>query len=143
MTSSSAAFGIILLVSFIALVSTDTIKKRIVNVDIGGHCALGAAPVGPGGSWQVVEKDVEKVCAQGTTCRKGACNCDDLPDGTVTGLSSDAEGNRACRHVAGQKCAADGDCFQDVQCLEGVCTCDKSKKDFYCVDAKNDVYILS
>ncbi|ODM99045.1 hypothetical protein Ocin01_07644 [Orchesella cincta] len=139
----TSTFSIIVVISLIALVNADTIKKRIVNVDIGGHCSLGAAPVGPGGSWQVVEKDVEKVCAKGTSCRKGACNCDDLPDGTVTGLSSDAQGNRVCRNVAGQKCSSNNDCFEDVQCLQGVCTCDKTKKDFYCVDAKNDVYILA
>jgi len=127
--------------------STDTSSpappKRIVNVDIGDHCALGAAPVGPGGSWQIVEKDVEKVCAEGTSCRSGACNCDDLKDGTVMGMSADNEGKRNCRRIAGEKCTTDGDCFKDVQCKEGVCTCDKTKKDFHCVDKKTDVIILS
>lgn len=116
---------------------------KVVNVGIGDHCALGAAPVGPGGSWQIVEKDVKKVCADGTSCRNGACNCDDLPDGTVMGMSVDDQGNRACKRVAEQKCNKDGDCFQDVQCLKGVCTCDMTKKDFYCVDTKNDVTILA
>lgn len=46
------------------------IDKQIINVELGGHCALGAAPVGPGGSWQVVEKNVEKICPAGSSCRR-------------------------------------------------------------------------
>jgi hypothetical protein len=45
-------------------------ELKIVNVELGGHCSLGAAPVGPGGSWQVVEKGVKKVCPAGSSCRR-------------------------------------------------------------------------
>ncbi|CAL8085720.1 unnamed protein product [Orchesella dallaii] len=143
MAPSSTPFIVLLIVLLITLVSSEPTKKKVVNVEIGGHCDLGAAPVGPGGSWQVVEKDVEKVCAKGSSCRTGACNCDDLRDGTVTGQSVNAQGNRVCKRVAGQKCSSDSQCFQDVKCLSGVCTCDKSKKDFDCVAAKNDITILA
>jgi hypothetical protein len=35
-----------------------------------GHCVPGSAPTGPGGSWQIVEKDVEKICPAGTSCHR-------------------------------------------------------------------------
>lgn len=117
----------------------------VKNVDIGEHCALGAAPVGPNGSWQIVEKNVQKICAPGSSCRKGACNCDNLGDGTVMGMSMSMDNDkRVCRRIAGQKCSRSADCFQGVDCVKGVCTCDKTKKnDFNCVDYKNDVTILA
>lgn len=36
-------------------------RWRTIQVGVGDHCALGAAPVGPGGSFQVVERGVSKV----------------------------------------------------------------------------------
>lgn len=118
-------------------------RWRTLQVGVGDHCLPGAAPVGPGGSFQVVERGVKKVCAPGTSCRNGACNCDNLRDGTITGQSVDTNGNRSCKRVAGQRCSNNGDCFQDVQCIRGVCTCPTNKPDFYCVDQKNDIYILA
>lgn len=114
--------------------------KRIEHVEVGDHCDLASAPDSHhGGSWHVVEEDVEKVCAPGSSCRNGACNCDDLADGTLMGISQDQNGFRVCRRVAGQKCSADAECFQRVQCLEGICTC---PQDAHCQTSKNEVYIL-
>lgn len=118
-------------------------EKTPIYVRVGGHCLPGAAPVGPNGSWQIVESNVTKICVAGTTCRFGACNCDNLTDGTVTGISRDYKDDWTCRRVAGQRCAKSEECFRDVSCVNGVCTCDESKPDFYCVDSKNDVFILS
>lgn len=118
-------------------------RYRTLKVGVGGHCALGAAPVGPGGSFQVVERGVRKVCTRGTSCRSGACNCDNLSDGTVMGISVDSNGSRTCKRVAGQKCYHDSDCFQGVKCLGGTCTCDSSRRDTVCIDEKQDVVILA
>ncbi|ODM90972.1 hypothetical protein Ocin01_15712 [Orchesella cincta] len=109
-------------------------------VEVGEFCDLESGPTGPNGSsWGVIEGAQEKQCPPGTTCRTGACNCDDLSDGSVTGISQDSNGNRVCRKVAGQKCSSDGECFQDVKCISNICTC---PKDVHCQSKKNDVYIL-
>lgn len=114
---------------------------RVEIVGVGDYCAPSAAAIGPGGSFQVIPSNVRKVCVPGTSCRNGACNCDNFRDGTVTGFSVDFRGNRSCRRVAGQRCRVDGQCFNGVRCIRGVCTCDRRQRD-ECVTRKNDVFIL-
>lgn len=137
-------FGIklllVLLVGLCATVSGEGASKTVVQIEIGEHCDLASAPTEEdGSSWHVVEHGVEKVCSPGSSCRGGACNCDDLADGTMTGLSQDNEGTRVCRNLAGQKCSSDDECFKDVKCIKEVCTC---PEDVHCQSTKNDVYIL-
>jgi len=134
------------LVGFFAVTlarSPPTSEKKVEILEVGGYCAPAAAPVGPNGAWMVIESDVKKICPEGTECRKGACNCNDEPNGTITGISSDANGNRVCRRVANQVCSSDDHCFNGVKCVGGKCTCDENDKDTYCVDQKNDVYIMN
>ncbi|CAL8085508.1 unnamed protein product [Orchesella dallaii] len=124
----------------IFLLLTLHLARSDVAVEVGEYCDLDSAPSGhKGSSWSVVEGAVEKQCPSGTTCRNGACNCDDLQDGTIMGISQDSNGGRVCRRVAGQKCSSDGECFQNVKCISNVCTC---PQDVHCQASKNDVYIL-
>jgi len=117
-----------------------SIKKRTENVEPGECCLPYGNPYGPGGAFLKVKNAVKKICAEGTSCRKGACNCDDLEDGTVMGLSYDpTEETRTCRRVAGQKCSKDDQCFQGVKCDKGVCTWDQDTETINRVDTKKDM----
>lgn len=63
------AVAILLIVIAVAQSKPQQPPGKVINVEVGGHCSASAAPTGPGGSWQVIDKDTKKVCPPGTTCR--------------------------------------------------------------------------
>jgi len=119
-------------------------KKKVVQLQVGGFCGAAAAPTGPGGSWQGIESDTEKVCPVGSSCRTSACNCDDLPDGTIMSHSWDSvKEERTCKRIGGQKCEETSQCVAGAACVEGICTCDKNDKEIICPETKQDIVIMN
>jgi len=132
-------------IAVIAVIVIQTNAREVPNeyLEVGGKCGSSASPTGPGGAWQVIDNGVKKICPAGTSCRSSACNCDNLPDGTITSQSWDyVKSERLCKRVGGQKCQETSQCMTGGECKQGICVCDKSKADNLCSDEKVDIIIL-
>jgi len=70
---------------------------------------------------------------------QGACNCDDLEDGTILNAALIVEmGQYECKRIEGQKCTKDSHCYPEVTCWKGICTC---SGEVACFDKKLDIKV--
>jgi len=82
--------------------TTSAIETK--NVGLGEFC--GGIPPHPkyfeqmSKTGAVNAPEIVYICPPRTCCRHGACNCDDLPDGSMIGSVLDAQGIRTCQKVA-------------------------------------------
>jgi len=87
--------------------------------------------------------DPNDICPEGTECRNGACNCNDLPEGIVMSISVDNNGNSFCRRLVSEYCDHDEQCFVDVKCIDGRCQCEsKNFGEIECPSKKEDLVLF-
>lgn len=124
---------VVVLIVAVCVASYALLSRNKIYVDVAEDCSTVPAD----GFWKVFVKEFEKVCPPGTSCRETFCACDDLSDKTIMGHSHDENYVKVCRRIAGQHCSRDSECFKDVDCVKGVCTCDETKLFGECVNYKN------